>query len=420
MSVRSSLRPRRAWLALAAAGLAAGLVGPQLWAWYHLREALAALNRYQAGVARGELARCTRVWPSRVDVRLLASRAARQAGDFEAADAELRTCQRLNGGSSDEIALEWALRQAAAGNVREVEEFLQARVERDPRLGPAVWEALIEGYLRVYRSIDAMATVEHWLGRDPENIRALELRGVTYITGKGVKRGSDDLRRVIERDPTRADTRRQLIQSLLDLGSYPEALTHVEWLYREQPDDPDVVARLARCQIMLGRRDQARQALEAALKVQPAHGLSLRTLGQLALLEQKPGEAEGWLRQAAASLPNDYQTQYLLFQSLQQQGKGDEARARLKVAEEVKDQAERVGELRSRKLAEQPLDPALHYEMGLLLLRTGQSVQGERWLLSALTLDPGFTPAHAALADHYDQIGDKARANEHRNQGTQR
>ena len=35
------------------------------------------------------------------------------SADFDAAERELRTAQRLNGGSSDEIAFEWALLQAA-------------------------------------------------------------------------------------------------------------------------------------------------------------------------------------------------------------------------------------------------------------------------------------------------------------------
>jgi protein O-GlcNAc transferase len=414
VSILRILRPRRSWLTIAAVALACGLAAPQLWAWAHLRLAQAAVAASDTNAAQVSVAVCLGVWPDRVDVHLIASRAARQAGEFEQADRELRTCQKLNGGSSDEIAFEWALLQAAAGNVREVEDFLQAKVERDPRLGPIVWESLVEGYLRVFRTIDAMATVDHWLGQDPENLRALELRGMTFVIGKGVKRGSDDLRRVVERDPNRLTARAQLVRCLLDLGGYKEATTHLEWLARDRPDDPEVLARLARCRIMLDSREEARQALDAALAVDPDHGLALRTYGQLALLESQPAEAERWLRRAVASFPNDYQTQFMLVRALIQQGKQSEAVAQLRITEEVKDRAERVGELQSRKLGEQPLDPALHVEMALILFRTGQPAEAERWLFSALSLDPDFAPAHAALADHYERTGDKARAAEHR------
>ncbi|MDB5309321.1 MAG: tetratricopeptide repeat protein [Gemmataceae bacterium] len=394
--------------------LASGLVVPQLWAWHRLRAARAALARHHPAAARESLAACLRLWPDRPAVHLLASRAARQAGDLEDADARLRTCHHLSGGTSDEIAFEWALLQAAGGNVREVEEYLQRRADQTPGEAALVWEALAEGYLRVYRTPDAMACLEHWLDRDRDNVRALELRGITFVTGKGVKRGADDFRQVLTLDPTRADARWRLARCLLDLGGYDEAVPHLERLLEDRPDDPEVLVRLARCHNMLGRGDLARETVDAVLATHPDHGLGLRTRGQFTLAAQKPAEAEGWLRRAAAALPEDYQTQWLLFQALQQQGKTEEAAAQIRTAEQVRDRVERLGELQSRKLAEQPLDPALHYEMGVLLIRTGHPTTGEGWLVSALRLDPGYRPAHAALAEYYDRLGDKGRAADHR------
>ena len=69
---------------------------------------------------------------------------ARQEGDLEDAIAELRECQRLSGGATEATAFEWALIQAAGGNVREVEEYLQKQAESSPEIGPLVWEALAE------------------------------------------------------------------------------------------------------------------------------------------------------------------------------------------------------------------------------------------------------------------------------------
>jgi predicted Zn-dependent protease len=403
-------------MALAASALVACFAGPQAWAWYHLRAARAALQRHHPEEARGALDTSLRFWPERPGVRLLASRAARQAGDLAEADRQLRAAQRAAGGATDEIAFEWALLQAAAGNVWEADEYLQRRAEEDPARAALAWEALAEGYLRVYRTLDAMACLDHWLERDPDNVRALELRGLTFVTGKGVKRASDDYRRVLELDPSRAETRWRLAVALLDLGGYDEALPHLERLARERPDDPEVLARLARCQKMLGRGDEAGRVLEDLLARHADSPAGLRTRGQFALADGKPAEAEGWLRKAAAGAPNDYQTQWFLLQALQQQGKAAEAREQLRVTEDVKDRSERLGELRSRKLAERPLDPALHYEMGMILIRTGRPDQGEWWLKNALNLDEDFAPAHAALADLYERAGRTAEAAEHHRQ----
>jgi tetratricopeptide (TPR) repeat protein len=407
------LRSRRLWLAALAAGLAAGLVAPHAWAWHQLRSAYAELGRYHPGAARQSLASCLRIWPNHTAARLLASRAARQDGDLGAADRELRACQR-SGGATEETAFEWALLQASAGNVREVEEYLQKRADRSPQDGPLVWEALAEGYLRVYRTLDAMSCLNYWLKRDPDNVRALELRGMTFVTGKGVVKGADDYRRVLALDPDRKQTRWRLIDCLISLGTYDEAAAHLEVVARERPGDPEVTARLARCYNMLSRGEEARRLLDDALAAHPDNGPCLRTRGQFALADRQRADAEALLRRAAAVLPEDYQTQFLLFQALQAQGKLDEAKTQLQRAEEVKDRSERIGELRSRKLAEQPLDPALHYEMAMLYLRTGHPDAALQWLTSALTLDPNHRPSHAALADYFERRGDKASAEEHR------
>lgn len=408
------LSSKRLLVVLLATGLVLGLGGRQAWAWYQLRAARDALARHHPDAARDHLARCLKVWPHSESALLLDSRAARQSGDLEEADRRLRACQRLHGGTSDEIALEWALLRATGGAPGEVEEYLQRRIEQEPELAPLVWEALAEGYIRLYRILDAVACLDQWLRLDPDNLRALELRGMAYQNGKSARKAADDFHRVIVADPTRSATRRRLVNCLLDMGSYEEALPHLEYLRQEKPNDPDVQVRLARCQNMLGRGEQARQLLDAVLAKHPENLLALRTRGQFALADGRPGEAEDWLRRAVRAAPEDYLANHLLFRALQQQDKGDEARAQLRKAETIKDRVERLGELRSRKLSVQPLDPALHYEMGVLLLRGGHKAVGESWLLSALALDPDYRPAHAALADYYQSQGDSSRAAEHR------
>jgi predicted Zn-dependent protease len=401
---RAGRRVRRLIVLLIAVSLL-GLAAPPAWAWYHLRAGRADLNRYHPEEARDHLAAAQSFWPGRPGVHLLAARAARQAGDFTAADGHLRSAYRAAGGPTAEGAFEWALLQAAAGNVGEVDQYLQEQAGEDPARAALVWEAVAEGYLRVYRTLDAMATLDHWLKIEPDNVRALELRGMTFVTGKGVTRGTEDFRRVLELDPSRDQTRWRLAQCLIDLGGYEEALPHLEQLARERPDDPDVLARLARCQNMLNRGPEARQLLDGVLTRHPDNAAALRTRGQFALADRDPAAAEQWLRQAVAAAPSDYQTHWLLFQALQQSGQTEAAKAQLKVAEGVKDQIERLGELQSRKLAERPLDPALHYEMGVLFLRTGYPAEGEAWLKSALELDPNYAPAHAALAEHRKASG---------------
>jgi len=408
-------RSRIRWSLFAIAALLVLFITiPQVWAWYHLRAAQVELAKYNPEEARKQLALCADVWGWRPSVRLLASRAARQAGELDAARQELRECQRLAGGVTDETVFEWALLQAASGDVREVEDYIQKRANSSPEMAPLAWEALAEGYLRIYRLRDAKDCLDRWLKQDPDNIRATELRGTTFVTGKGVVRGADDYRKVLSLDPNRKQTRWRLIGCLLDLGGYEEASQLLEDFARANPDDPDGAARLARCYFMLNREDEARELLTKALTKHPDDKLCLRTSGQFAMAGGRLTEAESTLRHATAVWPEDYQTQWLLFETLRRQGKDAEAKEQNLRAQEVKDRSERIGELQSRQLADYPLDPALHYEMGILLIRTGHPDVGEQWLHTALGLDPNHKPSHTALADYYDRIGDKVQAEEHR------
>src|SRR5262249_32266070 len=245
----------------------------------------------------------------------------------------------------------------ATGNLREVEDFLQRVTEQSPGDAPLVWEALVEGYVRVYRLLDALACLDYWLGQDPDNLRALELRGLAFQNAGSAQRGAENLRLVIERDPQRDETRLRLAQCLLGMGSYEEALPHLERLATRRPDSPDVQIGLARCHNMRGQPARARELLDAFLEKNPDHGLALRTRAQFALADNEPDQAERWLRHATEVMPNDYLSHFLLGRALQEQRKTKEAKAQLEIADQVKARAERLGELTSRKLSEQPLDP---------------------------------------------------------------
>jgi predicted Zn-dependent protease len=407
----------RPWVLLAALLLliVGGLGGRHLWAWYHYRAGSTALDAFHSDEARAHLDRSLAVWPDSVPTRLLAARAARRVQAFADAEKLLNECRRPGGKAPDEVTLEWSLLQASMGNLGEVEEFLVARSEKNPAQAPLIWEALAEGYLRMYRVLDALACLDNWLQREPNNPQAWFLRGNVHQQVNAVQKYVDDYRRVLELDPGRGEARQPLAVGLVEVGRYQEALTHLEYARQRQPDDPEVLVRLARCRSGLGQGEQARDLLDRVLQAHPDNGPALRTLGEIDLQEGKPAEAEERLRQAVRVLPNDYRAQWSLYQALQrQQGKAAEAQAQLAQAEQLKERNERLAEIRTRKMSQDPHNPALHCELGTLLLSLGYKEIGERWLLSALNEKSDYAPAHKALAAFYEEQGDAEKAAYHR------
>src|SRR5262249_27675486 len=151
---------------------------------------------------------------------------------------------------------------------------------------------------------------------------------------------------------------------------------------------PEVLVRIARCQNMLGRSKPASEILDAVLARHPGHALALRTRGEIALMNGQVKEAERWLRQALAAMPDDHLTNYALHKALKGTGKDEEARIQGDRDEMLKKRLDQLSELSTRKMSERPHDPALHCELGKLLLSMGHKDLGEQWLLSALNQDP--------------------------------
>src|SRR5262245_16277867 len=100
-----------------------------LWAGHHARAARRALDRYRLGEAREHLAHCLQVWPSSVEIHLLAAQTARRLGEFEAAEMHLARCQQIQGGLTPEVELEQVLIRAQRGGMDSVTPYLRSLVE---------------------------------------------------------------------------------------------------------------------------------------------------------------------------------------------------------------------------------------------------------------------------------------------------
>ena len=129
-------RPWRCLSVLIAVLVLGGVLASQAYPWYHLRAGREAVAHYRTNEARRHLDACLQFWPQSTAAHVLAARAARRAGDYDAAERHLDACESTDGTRPPDVVFEWALLSAVKGDLPLVVKFLRARAEEDPAAAP--------------------------------------------------------------------------------------------------------------------------------------------------------------------------------------------------------------------------------------------------------------------------------------------
>jgi predicted Zn-dependent protease len=207
-------------------------------------------------------------------------------------------------------------------------------------------------------------------------------------------------RRAVEIDPDHEEARLGLAVTLLESRDFAGAAVHLERLRRDQPDNLRIAVGLAECRYALDEPAVAIALLDDLLAQKPDFAPALALRGRIAVENGDHVAAETWLRQAVERNPSDSQARYTLIRCLHRNRKSREAERHEKWLLQREKDVKRFHEIVTRDLVKRPHDPALHYDLGRMLLRSGHEAEGLRWLKNALREDPRYAPARQALAEY--------------------
>lgn len=402
-----------ALLVLVAAALLA-LTGAHVWAWSHARAAERDLAAGRYPAAYGHIQKALKIWPGRRSTNLRAARIARMNNDLDATAAFLQKCHKLQGGETPESQLEWVLLRAQSGEIDQVSQALWQAVKDDHPDAVHVLECLARVYIREVRLQAALACLDEWLARDPDNVRALDWRAWVHEKRFDQEDTVADYKRVVELAPDRSDLRLRYADVLVSYALLPEALPHLERLHREQPDNLNLLGSLATCRFLLGQTDEARALFDQLLAARPDDLVGLIHRAKLRLQSGDPTGAEADIRRAIATDPYNADSFYTLSMCLAKQpGKEQEAAEATARTEQLKTDTRKLDELLKFRV-DQSRGPDVPYEVGVLFLKLGNEPLGVQWLNQALRRDPTHAGAHQRLAEYYEKAGDAKQAAEHR------
>jgi tetratricopeptide (TPR) repeat protein len=390
-----------------------GLVGARhLSARHHFRIAQLALDRDDFDLAQQHLEICLQIRDDEPDFQLLAAKTARRRDDYDRADAYLTAYERLQG-LGRATHFERQLLIAQQGDPDSVRQQLETAIRNRPDQAVTVLEALGKGYLNSFITTDALKCFNALLKIRPDHAMGLLWRGKTYESLDRFDKALPDYQRAVEISGSLDEARLCLGLALRRAGRSWEAIPHFECLRQRKPKSPEVLLGLALCRGDLHDLQEARQCLNALLAEHRDHGGALLELGRLEYHAGQTAAAEKLLRRAAALSPNDEDTHRALLLCLKTQGKDAEARNCLAQLEAIEAKLRQLDNL-IRKAKDGGPDAPLRWEIAEYLRRLGREQDAVSYYFAALGDDANYRPAHAALADYYQRIGQVYRAGLHR------
>jgi tetratricopeptide (TPR) repeat protein len=384
---------------------AAATAGVWLWARHHYQAADEALKHHRLTEARKHIELCLKIWPNSDEVHFIAGRTARRALDFKRAERHFSACKRLFG-KTPALEMEQALIKVQQGEVDQTEAYFRRQVESGHPDAPLILEAFVEGYLQLHRLPEASACLAIWEKLQQDNMFLYFLRGSIRERIPNLQEAADDYRKVLELNPNYDEARLRLARVLLEGHECSEAISHLQRVLETQPTNSRALVLLGRCYMDIGRPEEARPALEQALAQNPQSQTALLASAQLAMQEGANEEAEKLLRRGLLIDAQDRETNFVLAQCLLRQPRrkreADEQMARFK---RIEDDWKTLHEITTKKMGENPHDPDLQYQVGVLALRLGEDNMGIEWLKRALDTNPRHEAARKALADYYQRVG---------------
>jgi predicted Zn-dependent protease len=395
--------------------LAAGvLLGGGLWIERHKQQARDDLDHFRFPQARHHLDQYLKVWPRDSAAHLLAAQAARRDLALDAAGEHLDEAQRLRGGLTDDIVLERMMLRAQRGEVDATAGFLRAKANENTPDRPVILEAVAFGYVSQQRLQEANFMLQMLLEVQPNNPRGLMMQGWVKEMLNLPDESIESYTRLLALNPADDQARLLLANAYLTAHLPEKAIDLYEQLYGRMPNVPGVQVRYAECLAEMGQNQRAEQLLDDVLARHPKLAGALRLRGRLAMEAGQPAEAEQRLRQAIALEPWDHAAHYQLYKVLNQAGREADARVVQVRLKEIEADMSRLNDIIAHQLGQRPADPALNFESGVILVRSGQPGKGLEFLYRALRADPEHSPTHAVLAEYFEGAGDTQRAAFHR------
>ncbi len=281
--------------------------------------------------------------------------------------------------------------QAAAGRLAEI--IFASPAQLNPQLTP--WlpnkktaQAFIELFLELQMPSQAAQAAEWALQSYPNEATLLALLAQAQRSGGQNEKACQALQAAVCLEPGSCPLRRQLAASLEELADWETACTERAIILEQEPSLPENYHALANCALHAARPQQARQACQDAIRINPEDGQAYAMLGDaLVSLKDRPA-AQSAYQQAVQIAPTFAQPWLGL--------------ARLQIEDGLTQTA--IQTLQTA-LQAVPDSSEIHFILGECYLSANMPTQACDTLSQVLKLDPHHIQAALLLSTALQQTG---------------
>ncbi len=265
---------------------------------------------------------------------------------------------------------------------------------------PHIYVRLADCAFKVGDPLSALADAERELKRDPNNVGALVIAARVLSVMEEEKRRLEYLRRLARLRPDDPDILAMLARALVGTHFNAEARAVIARLFQLDPNNAEAYALRGRVAFDEGPMPQGLAQAEADLlksvQMSPQAATPRLYLGKVYLQMRQPQKAIPYLEEAARLAPRRPDVFFALASAYDQVRQPEKAvRARRRFVA-LRQDADRVSSLEKR-CAIEPDSYANHLQLGLLTLKTGDYDRADYYLNRAMILRPGDSQAKAAL-----------------------
>ena len=282
------------------------------------------------------------------------------------------------------------------------ERMLLAAIQADPTFVEP-HRILSAGYYDIGAMDNALVHLAKVIELAPQDMRPWRLRGLILKDfekyDEAVRSYEGALGRTQEAY-IQQEIREELAECLVRLRRYEDAMVQLKMI----KPTAESKSLEADCLLALGKQEEAEQALQDALRLDPSHLRALTIRSTLFLEQGELEEAKDHLERTIVVHPFDFNLRSMLMQLLQRLGDKQGASKQEEKMKELRELKDRFAKLHIQSI-ENPNDASLRFELGNTAMKLGMRESAIDWYQATLGMDPTHLGARQQLSQLMTQPG---------------